>query len=398
MHPRMLAAGLGAPASPSSDGSLEAACKPGPGIACRLMWDLTHSTRAADLTKVFFAGPVHQAIRIGFVILVALIIRLAAHRAIRKITTRATKDSPDGTDRSRGLLFGERRQQRATALGSILSNAASLTIFGIAAVIILGDMGLNLAPLLASTAVLGVALGFGAQNLVQDFLAGIFMLVEDQYGVGDVIDVGGTSGTVEAVSLRTTRLRDVNGVVWHIRNGTIPKAGNKSQGWARAVVDFPVPYRHDISQVRQVMARTSAAMWQDPAWHEIILEEPEVWGVQTLYTDAVLLRVVAKTVPLRQWEVQRELTERLKTALDTTGAADGSAVVSGAGASVPAGVHPLAYPASPAAAPPSAATAQGTLGGASALQQPHGGPGSQPGPNSQPGPTNHLGPDGLLGP
>src|SRR5258708_6621721 len=353
VHPRMLAAGLGAPASPSSDGSLEAACKPGPGIACRLMWDLTHSTR---------------------------------------------KDSPDGTDRSRGLLFGERRQQRATALGSILSNAASLTIFGIAAVVILGDMGLNLAPLLASTAVLGVALGFGAQNLVQDFLAGIFMLVEDQYGVGDVIDVGGTSGTVEAVSLRTTRLRDGNGARRHTRNGPIPKAGNKSQGWARAVGHFPVPYRHDISQVRQVMARTSAAMWQDPAWHQIILQDPQVWGVQTLYPHPVPFPFVPKTVPLRQWEVQRELTERLKTALDTTGAADGSAVVSGAGASVPAGVHPLAYPASPAAAPPSAATAQGTLGGASALQQPHGGPGSQPGPNSQPGPTNHLGPDGLLGP
>jgi small conductance mechanosensitive channel len=341
-------------------------------------------------------------IRIGFVVLIALVIRLAAHRAIRRVTARAAKDSSNGTDRAHGLLFGERRQQRATALGSILSNAASLAIFGIAAVIILGDMGLNLAPLLASTAVLGVALGFGAQNLVQDFLAGIFMLVEDQYGVGDVIDVGGTSGTVEAVSLRITSLRDVNGVVWHVRNGTIPKSGNKSQGWARAVIDFPVPYRHDIPQVRQVMAQTATAMWQEPAWHEIILEEPEVWGVQTLYTDAVLLRVVARTVPLRQWEVQRELMERLKTALDATGVADGSGVVSGAEASsgtvVPAGAQPLAYPASAAAAPPSPATAQGTLGDASAPQPPHGAPGSQPGPGGLPRPDRHLGPDGLIRP
>ena len=164
---------------------------------------------------------------------------------------------------------------------------------------ILGDMGFNLAPVLASAGVLGVAVGFGAQNLVQDFLAGIFMLLEDQYGVGDIIDIGGTSGTVEAVSLRITRLRDVNGVAWHIRNGTISKAGNKSQGWARAVVDFPVPYRHDIPQVRQVMARTATAMWQEPSWRGVILEQPEVWGVQTLYTDAVLLRVVARTAPLR---------------------------------------------------------------------------------------------------
>jgi len=140
---------------------------------------------------------------------------------------------------------------------------------------ILGDMGFNLAPVLASAGVLGVAVGFGAQNLVQDFLAGIFMLLEDQYGVGDIIDIGGTSGTVEAVSLRITRLRDVNGVAWHIRNGTISKAGNKSQGWARAVVDFPVPYRHDIPQVRQVMARTATAMWQEPSWRGVILEQPE---------------------------------------------------------------------------------------------------------------------------
>ena len=366
MYPQMLAA---RPPS-SSGGSLVEAChSPNPGIACRLVWDLTHSTKAADLTTVYLDGPIRSAIRIGFVVLIALVVRTAAHRAIRKVTTRATKNGDNGGDRAHLLLFRERRLQRAAALGSILSNAASLTIFGIAAVIILGDLGVNLAPLLASTAVLGVALGFGAQNLVQDFLAGVFMLVEDQYGVGDVIDVGGTSGTVEAVSLRITRLRDVNGVVWHVRNGTITKAGNKSQGWARAVVDFPVPYRHDIPQVRQVMAQTATAMWQEPAWHEIILEEPEVWGVQTLYTDAVLLRVVARTVPLRQWEVQRELTERLKTALDASGLADGSEVAPGDDAvadGVFAGAQPLAAPASPAAAPPSPATAQGTLGDASA--------------------------------
>ena len=366
MYPQMLAA---RPPG-SSGGSLVEAChSPNPGIACRLVWDLTHSTKVADVTTVYLDGPIRLAIRIGFVVLIALVVRTAAHRAIRKVTARATKNGDNGGDRAPLLLFRERRLQRAAALGSILSNAASLTIFGIAAVIILGDLGLNLAPLLASTAVLGVALGFGAQNLVQDFLAGVFMLVEDQYGVGDVIDVGGTSGTVEAVSLRITRLRDVNGVVWHVRNGTITKAGNKSQGWARAVVDFPVPYRHDIPQVRQVMAQTATAMWQEPAWHEIILEEPEVWGVQTLYTDAVLLRVVARTVPLRQWEVQRELTERLKTALDASGLADGSEVAPGDDAvadGVFAGAQPLAAPASPAAAPPSPATVQGTLGDASA--------------------------------
>jgi len=325
VHPEVLAAALRT-ATPSPAHSLTAACGRSPGIACRLVWDVTHSTRAADLTTVYFAGPAQLVIRIGYVALIALVLRLVANRAIGRITLRAAREGGDGSDRTRTLLFRERRQQRAAALGAILSNAASLTIFGIAAVIIIGDMGLNLAPVLASTAVLGVAIGFGAQNLVQDFLAGIFMLLEDQYGVGDVVSVGPTTGTVEGVSLRITRLRDVNGVVWHIRNGTIKKAGNESQGWARAVVDFPVAYQQNIAQVRQTMMRTAEAMWQDPSWHETFLEEPQVWGVQELSSDTVLMRVTARTLPLRQWEVQRELTERLKSALDATGASSGPAL------------------------------------------------------------------------
>jgi small conductance mechanosensitive channel len=321
----VLVAGPAIAVSPSSSETLLHACGPNAGIACRTVWDVTHSLTAANLTTVYFAGPAQFVLRILFVILIAVALRLIATRTIDRITAHATRDAGDGSERSHTLLFRERRLQRASALGTILSNAASVTIFGIALITILGDMGLNLAPILASAGVLGVAIGFGAQNLVQDFLAGIFMLLEDQYGVGDVITVGSTTGTVEGVSLRITRLRDVNGVVWHIRNGTIKKAGNESQGWARAVVDFPVPYQHNIPVVRQTMTRTAKVMWQESTWHEIILEEPEVWGVQALSSEAVLMRVTARTVPLRQWEVQRELTERLKIALDSTGAADAPA-------------------------------------------------------------------------
>jgi moderate conductance mechanosensitive channel len=355
VSPEVLAAGT--PVSQSSKDSLLAACGQNPGIACRLVWDVTHSVKAADLTTVYFAGPAQLVIRIGYVVLIAVAIRLVAHRAIRKVTSSAARNEGDGSDRSRTLLFRERRQQRAAALGAILSNAASVTIFGIAAVIIVGDMGLNLAPLLASTAVLGVAIGFGAQNLVQDFLAGIFMLLEDQYGVGDVISVDGTTGTVEGVSLRITRLRDVNGVVWYVRNGTIKTAGNESQGWARAVVDFPVPYHRDIPLVRQTMMQAASAMWQESVWQEVILEKPEVWGVQELSSEAVLMRVTARTVPLRQWEVQRELMERLKIALDAAGAATGAGEETGgadaetngeAGAVVPAAARALADVPAPA--------------------------------------------------
>jgi moderate conductance mechanosensitive channel len=296
-------------------GTLNYACESSkPSTACQLVWDLSHSTHAARAAETFFAGPVQVGLRILFVVVLALLVRFAARRVINRFTSRATLAQENASERSRKHL-GERRAQRANALGSVLGNAASVTIFTIAAFIILGDLGLNLAPVLASAGVLGIAVGFGAQNLVQDFFAGIFILLEDQYGVGDVIDIDNVSGTVEAVSLRITRVRDVNGVIWFIRNGTISKSGNESHGWARAVVDFPVPYDLDIVEVRSLMERTAVAMWQDPAWQSIILERPEVWGVQEVTSDSVTVRVIARTAPLKQWEVGRELRERLKVAL-----------------------------------------------------------------------------------
>ena len=233
---------------------------------------MLHNKSAAQLVDVWLARPVTLVLQILFVLLVAIIIRLLALRLIRKITRHAAEAG--GTDTTH-VLVGERRRQRATALGSVLGNAASVLIFGIAAITIAGDLGLNLAPVLASAGVLGIAIGFGAQSLVRDFLSGIFMLLEDQYGVGDVIEVGdgtspGASGTVEAITLRVTRLRDINGVVWHVRNGTINRIGNESQGWARAVIDFPVAYDQDLPAVRQTMKETAEQMWAEPRWRDVI--------------------------------------------------------------------------------------------------------------------------------
>ncbi|HEX9041436.1 MAG TPA: mechanosensitive ion channel family protein [Trebonia sp.] len=216
-------------------------------------------------------------------------------------------------------LVDERRKQRVQALGAILRSAASVTIFAIAGFVILGDLGINLAPLLASAGVVGVAIGFGAQSLVKDYLSGIFMLVEDQYGVGDVITVGAATGTVENVTLRVTRMRDVNGVVWHIRNGTIDTVGNESQGWARAVIDFPVPFDADLATIRELFARTGTGMWNESAWRVVMLEAPEVWGAQEISKDLVTMRMVVKTAPLRQWEVEREMRARIKRALKEAG-------------------------------------------------------------------------------
>ena len=192
-------------------------------------------------------------------------------------------------------------------------------MFGIAALTILGILGFNLAPLLASTAVLGVALGFGAQNLVRDYLAGLLMLVEDHYGVGDTINAGVATGTVEAMTLLTTRLRDVNGVVWHIRNGTIDSVGNESQGWSRAVIDYPVPYGEDLARIRALMEQAANSLYRERGWKKLMLEKPEVWGAQELSGKEVTMRLVAKTAPMRQWEVARELRARVKAALDAAG-------------------------------------------------------------------------------
>ncbi len=300
--------------SGGAGGAFVTACGTSPGMACRIVWDLTHSYRAAHFTSAFLAAPVRLTLRIVFVLLVALVLRAAARRLIDRLTRRAAISLPHG-ETAHGV-FGERRMQRATALASLLRNAVSITIFAIAFVIILGDVGFNLAPVLASAGVVGIAVGFGAQSLVQDFLAGIFMLLEDQYGVGDVIDIGTVAGTVEAVSLRITRLRDVNGVVWSVRNGTISQAGNETHGWARAVVDFPLPYRSSATQARAVLERAAEAMWAEPAWQHLILDRPEVVGMEDVSADGFVLRVTARTAPQGKQAVTRALRERLKIALD----------------------------------------------------------------------------------
>jgi moderate conductance mechanosensitive channel len=299
--------------------TLVSSCSPDPGIACRLAWDLTHSAGASQTVQVYLAGPAGRVLRIAFIIVVALIVRALANRLVIRLTERAAMASSLIAVRAPG---NERRKQRARALGSILGSAISVIVFGTASLTILGDLGIDLTPLLASTAVLGVALGFGAQNLVRDYLGGILILVEDHYGVGDVINLGDdATGTVEAMSLLTTRLRDVNGVVWHVHNGTIDRVGNESQGWSRAVIDYPVPYSSDLTRIRSLMTQAAASMWSEPTWRAMLLEEPEVWGAQELSGSEVTMRIVAKTAPLRQWEAARELRSRVKSALDAAGVA-----------------------------------------------------------------------------
>jgi small-conductance mechanosensitive channel len=211
------------------------------------------------------------------------------------------------------------KARRVETVAALIRSVVSASVWTIAVLMALSELGLNLGPLIAGAGIVGVAVGFGAQNLVRDFLSGLFMLMEDQYGVGDVIDAGPATGTVETISLRTTRIRDVNGTVWHLPNGHIERVGNKSQLWSRALLDVDVSYQTDIAHATEVIKRTAQSMCEDPAFAESILSEPEVWGVENLGLDSVSIRLVLKTAPNDQFKVTRELRARIKVAFDEAG-------------------------------------------------------------------------------
>lgn len=256
------------------------------------------------------------------IVLLAVGVRALMHRGIRRLTDRTATGAvptilrplrnrtPANSDALEQIT--ERRTQRAEAIGSVLRSFASIVVLGIAVVLVLGELGINLAPIVASAGVVGVALGFGAQNLIKDFIAGIGIILEDQYGVGDVVDLGEAGGTVEAVGLRITRLRDVNGVVWYVRNGEILRVGNKSQGFAQVVIDMPVSHDTDLERARTAMQEVADAMYGEDEWAAVLLAEPESLGVEQITAEGVFLRLVVRSTNAEQWRVGRELRMRLK--------------------------------------------------------------------------------------
>ena len=272
--------------------------------------------------------------RILLVLVLALVLRAVLHRAIDRLVRRAVESSVPGVlrrleERAPGglleasPLLSERRRQRAGTVGSALKSVASIVVFAVALTTVLSELGIDLGPVLASAGIVGVAVGFGAQNVIKDWLNGMFMILEDQYGVGDVIDVGPASGTVEAVSLRTTRLRSVDGTVWHVRNGEVLRVGNSSQGWSRALLDIPVSWGSDVDHVRAVIKQVADDLAAEEEWATHVLEAPEVWGVESMGPDGLVIRLVVKTRPLEQWEVARELRQRVKAAFEREGIALG---------------------------------------------------------------------------
>lgn len=302
--------------------SLPASCLTGDGFATPFprVWGV--SRRAIDLHRWLSdhgPGLAQHLGRVLLVLVLALVLRAVVHRGINHLIRTAVTGGPLSPlkERAKGTMFdaspllSERRRQRTETLGSVLRSIASFTIAAVAGSMVLAELGLNLTPVVASAGILGVAVGFGAQNLVKDFLTGMSMLLEDQYGVGDVVDVGPATGTVEAVTLRTTRLRDADGTVWHIRNGEIARVGNMSQGWSRALVDVPLALTNDVEAVRELLIKVAAQLAAEPAWQDKVLEAPEAWGLESLGSSGVVLRLALRTTPPERGAVERELRDRV---------------------------------------------------------------------------------------
>jgi small-conductance mechanosensitive channel len=283
-----------------------------------------HWTGNEDLAHAA-AWLIGKPLAIAWIVLLALFARWLLNRVVDRLVQRA-QSGVLPSQFARGpfaepetVAARTRRAQRTQTIGTLLRSIVSGVIVAIVVMMVLSEVGIDIAPLIASAGIIGVALGFGAQSLVKDLLSGIFMIFEDQYGVGDVVNLGEASGVVEAVGLRVTRLRDVEGTVWYVRNGEILRVGNQSQNWSRSVLDIAVGYKEDVSRVRRILKEVAHDLWEDEVFRDRIIEEPDIWGVESLGPDSVVVRVVLKTMPQQQWNVSREMRERVKARFDAEG-------------------------------------------------------------------------------
>ena len=291
---------------------------------CQQVLSWTHNQWLANSSYVVIVKP----LRIIGIILIAMLIRWILHRAIRRLTASTTRASMPALLKplrekaaavaEDGQFIPERRRQRAEAIGSVLRSFVTATVFTLAGLMVMNEFGFDLGPLLTSAGIVGVALGFGAQSLVKDLIAGLFMLLEDQYGVGDTVDLGEATGVVETVGLRITTVRDSRGVLWYIRNGEIVRVGNKSQGWSLVVVDVPIGFVNSET-ASAVLRRAAERVAAEPGHQSEFLEPPTVVGVEQLTVDGAVIRTIAKTTADARATVQRALQQALTESLENTG-------------------------------------------------------------------------------
>jgi small conductance mechanosensitive channel len=209
------------------------------------------------------------------------------------------------------LRASERAEARAATVAGALASLVKAFVWIIAALTVMSELGINLGPFVAGATVIGAALGFGAQSLVRDFLSGLLILVEDQYGVGDMVLVGDTKGTIESLNLRTTRLRSFDGTVWYVPNGDIRKVGNASEGWARALVDVPLPHGVDLGRAGNAVIEAARALVSEQPWRDRVLDAPELLGVQQIAPDAVTIRLAVRVAPSQVDDLARAVRGRV---------------------------------------------------------------------------------------
>jgi small-conductance mechanosensitive channel len=280
---------------------------------------LSPLNEAFELTETSRQWLIYKPLEMAGYIALALVLRFIGHRLIDRLTSgrlrRRSAVLHERAAESARSSVSERRAQRAKTIGSVFKSVVSIVLLVWVVLNVLQIVGVNVAPFIASAGIVGLALGFGAQNLVKDFLAGIFMLLEDQYGVGDIVDFGQANGTVEAVGLRVTTLRDANGTVWYLRNGEVVRVGNKSQGFAIAVVDLPLARPANVIKATAVAERTAKEAVSSGKLAEDVLDAPQMLGVDSVSAETVTLRLTVKVRPGRQWSVQRALNQRILDAL-----------------------------------------------------------------------------------
>jgi small conductance mechanosensitive channel len=300
-------------------------CYEQPGTFCNWVYERTDGNEdAATFANWLLDIPLHLLI----VVVIAWIAIRLAKRWVERVVTRIIDPGDNAVAERLGKLplglpdsitasvRDPRSVARAQSMSAVLTSTTVVAIWTIALVTMLGIVGVELGPLIAGAGIAGVALGFGAQALVKDCIAGFFMLVEDQYGIGDVVDLGEAVGTVEEVSLRTTVLRGPDGTLWHVPNGVVERVGNQSQLWSVAILDVDVAYDTDVARARELLAGAAGDVCRRDDVADLVLEEPQVLGVEALGVDGVTLRLTVKVAPGTQWRMQRLLREHIKAVFD----------------------------------------------------------------------------------
>jgi small-conductance mechanosensitive channel len=297
--------------------------------SCSLLWKITGS----DEFSLDTGTVLDKVCQVLLILLAAALLRWVVNRSISRIIKQVTTikgpqsiaelaDKLGSSNSRRDELLGDRSAARAETLTGVLQHVAGIVIYTIAFMLVLSAFNVNLAPILASAGIAGIAIGFGAQNLVQDYLAGIFILIEDQYGVGDNVDVGDAVGTVVDMGLRVTTLRSLDGTLWYVRNGQILRVGNSSQSWAYVVVDTPLPPTADIDRAGEIITEVATAFEEDEEWRNHILKEPEYLGPIEMTIDEIKVRLGVRTTSDQQWAAGRELRRRVTEALREAGIID----------------------------------------------------------------------------